>query len=152
MQIDFYILSTPQQRSLFTCRLAEKIYRLGQRAYIHTADAQQASGIDTLLWTFQSGSFVPHDYCADSALAALETSASSAYSPIVIGHSAAPPCNADVLINATDELAGFYSQFPRVAEIVDGAEQAKLKARDRFRFYRDGGHSVATHMIDNISP
>lgn len=138
-QVDFYILSQPQQRALFTCRLAEKIYRLGHRAYIHTASADQAQALDQLMWTFSQGSFVPHECAADDIVA---------QSPIVIGyrdHALA----ADVFINTTDEMPTQYKTFTRVAEIVDGTDIAKAKGRERFRIYREHGEQLETHPIDN---
>lgn len=137
-QVDFYILSQPQQRALFTCRLAEKIYRLGSSVYIHTANAEQAQALDELMWTFSSGSFVPHECAEDNA---------AAQSPVVIGYRGSAPA-ADVFINATDELPAHYKNYPRVAEVVDGADTAKSKARDRFRMYRERGEQLETHQIE----
>ncbi len=141
-QVDFYILAQAQQRALFTCRLAEKIYRLGKRIYIHTANEQYSQTLDELLWTFQSGSFVPHERYRDD---------SPAQSPVVIGHHAQAHADADVLINISDELPIFYTRFARVTEIVDGEEAVKLKARDRFRRYRESGCTMQTHQIDTTS-
>ena len=141
-QVDFYILAQMQQRALFACRLAEKIYRLGKRVYIHTADERHSQMLDDLLWTFQSGSFVPHECYQDH---------SAAQSPVLIGHHAQPLADADVLINISDELPMFYSRFARVAEIVDGEEAVKLKGRDRFRVYREQGCTMLSHPIDATS-
>ena len=139
-QVDFYILSQPQQRALFACRLAEKIYRLGHRVYIHTANAEQAQALDELLWTFSSGSFVPHE-CAEDNVAT--------QSPVVIGFRDTSTVTADVLINTTDEFPASYKNFARVAEVVDGADAAKAKGRDRFRMYRERGEQLESHPIDN---
>jgi len=141
-QVDFYILAQAQQRALFACRLAEKIYHLGKRVYIHTADEPHSRTLDDLLWTFQSGSFVPHEYYHAGKIA---------HSPVVIGHHTQPEANADVLINISDELPIFYSRFARVAEIVDGEETVKLKGRDRFRRYREQGCTMLSHPIDPTS-
>ena len=141
-QVDFYILAQAQQRALFACRLAEKIYRLGKRVYIHTADEQHSRTLDDLLWTFQSGSFVPHERYQDG---------NDVHSPVIIGHPAQPAADADVLINISDELPIFYARFARVAEIVDGEDAVKLKGRDRFRIYREQGCTMLTHTIDAVS-
>ena len=141
-QVDFYILVQAQQRGLFACRLAEKIYRLGKRVYIHTANEQHSRMLDDLLWTFQSGSFVPHECYQDQA---------ASQSPVVIGHHAQPVADADVLINMSDEFPMFYSCFARVAEVVDGEEVVKIKGRDRFRLYREQGCTMLTHSIDATS-
>lgn len=139
-QVDFYILQQPQQRALFTCRLAEKIYRLGSSVYIQTADAEQAQALDELMWTFSSGSFIPHECAASDT---------PAQSPIVIGFRDDPQMTADVLINTSDELPAAYKNFARVAEVVDGTDTAKAKGRDRFRLYRERGEQLETHPINN---
>ena len=141
-QVDFYILAHPQQRPLFACRLAEKIYHLGKRVYLHTVDEQQAQKIDDFLWIFQSGSFVPHECYQENRLA---------QSPVVIGYHPQPNVDADVLINISDELPMCYSSFARVAEIIDGEEAIKLKARDRYRLYRERGCIMLSHSIDATS-
>lgn len=142
-QVDFYILAQAQQRALFACRLAEKIYYLGKRVYIHVANEQQVRKLDDLLWTFQSGSFVPHECYQESH---------SAQSPVVIGSDTQPALDADVLINISDELPIFYAKFARVAEIVDDEDAVKLKARDRYRIYRECGCTMVSHPIDAASP
>ena len=141
-QVDFYVLAQTQQRALFACRLAEKIYQLGKRVYIHTTDEQHSRALDDLLWTFQSGSFVPHERYQDGH---------AAHSPVLIGHQAQPKADADVLINISDELPMFYSGFARVAEIVDSEEAVKLKGRERFRLYRERGCTMLSHQIDTTS-
>lgn len=141
-QVDFYILAQAQQRALFACRLTEKIYYLGKRVYIHVANEQQVRKLDDLLWTFQSGSFVPHECYQESH---------SAQSPVVIGSDTQPALDADVLINISDELPIFYAKFARVAEIVDDEDAVKLKARDRYRIYRERGCTMVSHPIDAAS-
>ena len=141
-QVDFYILAQSQQRALFACRLAEKIYHLGKRVYIHTGDENNCRMLDDLLWTFQSGSFVPHECYQDDRPAS---------SPVLIGHQLQPNVDADVLINISDDLPMFYTRFARVAEIVDNQDDIKLKARDRFRLYREQGCTMLSHPIDATS-
>ena len=70
----------------------------------------------------------------------------------MIGYHAQPNADADVLINISDELPIFYARFARVAEIVDGEDAVKLKARDRFRLYREQGCTMLSHSIDATSP
>jgi DNA polymerase-3 subunit chi len=138
-QIDFYILSEPQQRDRFACRLVEKTYRLGHRIYVHTGDATAAKAMDELLWTYRGGSFIPHEQYSENR---------AAESPVVVGYHASPTTDADILINLTDQQTDFYGRFARVAEVVDGDEQSRLSARDRYRFYRDRGYPLETHQID----
>lgn len=144
-RIDFYILSgdAPANREQFACRLAEKVYLLGQKLYIHTADARQAQEVDKLLWTFKQNSFIPHGIdgeCPDSEAA------------VLIGHDAATENHnhaqaREVLINLAQEIPLFFSSFRRVAEIVDDNVENKGHGRERYRFYRDRGYSLENHTI-----
>ncbi len=144
-RIDFYLLSDAAtvNRSLFTCRLADKIYTMGHRLYIHTASHEQAAELDGLLWTFSAG-FLPHD---------LYDAEPDANTPIQIGYSDNPSLthsadpDKEVLINLTATVPSFFSRFSRVAEIVDQDEVNKQKARERFRFYRDRGYTLESHTI-----
>jgi DNA polymerase-3 subunit chi len=143
-RIDFYILSdTTDNHFLFACRLVDKIYTKGHRLYIHAESHDQAVQLDELLWTFSSGTFLPHGLYKNSTDLSL---------PIQIGYDSAPQLQAgghdnDVLINLTPAIPLFFSRFARVAEIVGGEESHKLSARERFRFYRDRGYTLESHAI-----
>ena len=65
----------------------------------------------------------------------------------MIGHAHEPPLEFDVLVNLADQVPLFFSRFTRVAEIVDGDENRKQQARERFRFYRDRGYPLNSHDI-----
>lgn len=148
-RIDFYILSGdgPANREQFACRLAEKVYLLGQKVYIHTADAQQAHELDRLLWTFKQNSFIPHGIAGESP---------DPNAAVLIGHNAELNDHThaliqaeghEVLINLAQEIPLFFSSFKRVAEIVDDNEQNKHSGRERYRFYRDRGYTLENHNI-----
>jgi len=138
--IKFYV--TPdgtQDISLLTaCRLAEKTCQQHQKAYIHTNSAEQSTQLDTLLWTFSDGSFIPH---------ALSTDAHADDSTIVIGHDIdAPECD-QVLINLAGDVPTFFSRFQRVAEIVGNSTDQKNQGRERYRFYQQRGYQLETHKL-----
>lgn len=144
-RIDFYILSgdAPANREQFACRLAEKVYLLGQRLYIHTGDAHQTQALDRLLWTFRQNSFVPHG---------IEGESPDPGAAVLIGHGTSAESHnhaaeRDLLINLAPEIPLFFSSFKRVAEIVDDNEQNKLHGRERYRFYRDRGYTLENHTI-----
>jgi len=135
--IDFYILAGEQAhgREKLACRLAEKVYKLGHRLYIHTGDAAHSRLLDELLWTFRSGSFVPHELRDDDE------------SPVRIGHDPEQAAPAEVLINLAPQVPLFFSQYERVAEIIDQSPAHKDSGRERYRFYRDRGYTLKTHNI-----
>lgn len=141
-RVDFYLLEQGgADRGLHTaCRIAEKAWLAGHRIYIHAGDAQLATRLDDLLWTFRQGSFVPHQLITSDTVADPGT-------PIHIGYRAEPHHHDDVLINMAEDIPLFFSRFTRVVEIVAAEDTAKQQARQRYKFYRDRGYELNTHAI-----
>lgn len=143
-RVDFYVLggADPKGKLMFTSRLAGKIHRLGQRAYIHAQDERQAKLLDDLLWTFDQSTFVPHEISDQAADRPPQT-------PVVIGIRAPCEFQYDVLISLVeDEIPDYWQKFPRIAEIVVADPEDKQRARERFRQYRERGLKVDTHEIN----
>ena len=143
MKVDFYILSGGGEsgHTRYTCRLAEKAYKLKHRIYIHVNNGVEAQQLDELLWTFSQDSFVPHELCADPL------SESKPESPIIIGYNNVAPDGYGMLINLSQGIPKFYKQFDRVAEVVADADTLRQISREHFRFYRDQGITPDTHQI-----
>lgn len=139
-RIDFYILEDvdANARWRFACRLTEKAYQQGHRVYLHANSAEDAARLDDLLWTFRSGSFIPHT-CGD------ETTDPEAR--VHIGFGTEPMDHDDVLVNLSRQVPPFFSRFHRVVELVDGDEEQRKQSRERYRFYRDRGYPLENHPI-----
>jgi DNA polymerase-3 subunit chi len=139
-RVDFYLLDHASEggKDSAVCKLAHKAFRLGHRIYILTHDHEDAQRLDRLLWTFSAGSFIPHGLGARPADADM---------PVIIGREEPPATHEDVLIQLTPQVPEFFSRFRRVAEVVDGSDDAKKQARERFRFYRDRGYELQTHNL-----
>ena len=154
-QIDFYILSdnSPHSGELFACKLVDKAYHLQHTVYINTPGKPQAEHLDDLLWTFSAGSFLPHALNSQSldsqSFDSQEPNSQeqSLKSPILIGHTNQSTTFHDVLINLTQDVPAFFSQFERVAEIVYGDETMRNASRIRYKFYRDRGYMLKTHNL-----
>jgi len=140
-KVDFYILQSGSCENT-ACKLIEKAYSLGHRIYVHAGSEDQLTKIDSLLWTYRAGSFIPHQrYQSDAS------TNSKNDSPVQIGTHDAPNIDSDVLINLADDVPLFFSRFDRVAELVGPDEQAKTLGRQHFQFYRDRGYSLNTHNL-----
>ena len=141
-RIDFYIspAATATARQQLACRIAEKAYLKQHAVYLHTADETQAEQLDTLLWVFRAGSFIPHCRSHDPL---------AAVSPVLIGSNEPPAVVNGVLINLCDEVPAFFSRFNRVAEVVSGDETARQQARQRYKFYRERGYALETHELSD---
>jgi len=140
-RVSFYILKSTQleQRQAFACRLAEKAYNQGHQVYIHTESPEQSVAVDNALWAIRPDSFVPHEM--------IETGSDSS-SPVLIGHKdTTPPRLMDVLINLTEQQPLFFSQFERVAEVIDDNNEVKQAGRQRFQFYKQRGYELDTFHV-----
>ena len=138
--VDFYILPEQYSNSKeeFACRIADKAYRLGHSTYIHAESREQATTLDDLLWTYNAGSFLPHE---------LYSKSNPVDAPILVGFEDNPDVNFDVLVTLTTSVPLFFSRFMRVAEIVATDDSNRTHARERFRFYRDRGYPLNSHDI-----
>lgn len=141
-RVDFYISRNAETtaRQQLACRIAEKAYLKQHQVYLHVPDEESARQLDTLLWVFRPGSFIPHGQASDPL---------TADAPVVIGHGAeAPPGSSDVLINLCDDIPVFFSRFTRIAEIISGDDTTRQKGRERYKYYRERGYPLESHELD----
>lgn len=139
-KVDFYLLpeTGADSRLRFACRLVEQIYRRrSQKVYLHAADEPMAHELDERLWSEREHSFLPHHLVGDGPDPA---------PPIQVGFGT-PPAHRDILINLAADIPAFFSEFSRVAEIVDEREEVKNQLRDHYRYYRDRGYAIDTHPM-----
>lgn len=141
-RVDFYLLSSsePGAKERVACKLADKAYRLGHRAYLLAPGADAARALDALLWTFHPLSFTPHGMLG-------QTDDAQEAPRILIGHEEPPADYNDVLISLWPEVPEFFSRFHRLAELVGAEETEKQRSRSKFRFYRDRGYPLETHQL-----
>ena len=136
-RIDFYGLD---DKSLdaglrFACRLCDKALTSGHLVHVHTASQPQAERLDELMWDYPKHRFLPHARAGNQAQA-----------PVQIG-CGQPELDHGVLINLGSEIPAFFGRFDRVAEIVVG--ETREAGRDRYKYYRDRGHVLHHHELDN---
>ncbi len=140
-KISFYILNShsEQQRLLFVCKLAEKIYRQNETAYLLTNSDVQSRKLDDLLWTFRAGSFIPHQiYTGEPPDPA---------NKILLGQRDAPEQWRNNLINLTLQPPPQYSRIQRLLEVIDQDETIKRSGRQRYRHYQQQSLHIDTHKV-----
>jgi len=139
-RVDFYLLTRPgpASKESFACKLTNKAFRLGHQIYVLTASAQHSRELDRFLWTFDAGSFIPHDVYSNNVNATL---------PVIIGHGEPPDTCHDILISLVTDVPQFFSRFDRVMDVVDSTEDDRTQARKRYRFYRERGYELETHEL-----
>lgn len=140
-QVDFYVMPGEDVTALETlaCRIAQKAWDQGNRVYIHTRDPQQASRLDTLLWTFRQNSFLPHQLVDRQEI--------DDEAPVLIGFGQDPGAATEVMINLAPDVPSFAGRFARVTELVNEHQEIRSKARERYQYYRDRGYPLDTHQL-----
>lgn len=137
-RIDFYILQDGEalDRERFSCQLARKVFRLGQRLHIHAEGDAEVAQLDELLWTFSDVSFLPHARPGADPDVQITLDCGQAPDPVP-----------DLLINLAADIPPFFSRFPRLAEVVGAGEASRKMGREHFRFYRDRGYPLQVHNV-----
>ena len=141
IRVDFYLLESElnEARWLIACRLLEKAYLRGHKAFVLCANQHDAELIDELLWTFKEDSFVPHN---------LQGEGPEPPPPVQIGYGTEPRGFNDILLNLTDQIPPFYTRFKRVLEFVVNSEMEKERCRAHYRTYKANGCELHTHKIE----
>ena len=147
-KIDFYILTADSHRNVqqLCCQLTEKAYLHKNFIYIHSQSIEQANDLDEFLWKYKADSFLPHINLSQNQIEDFDY-------PILINVADTTPINYNLenhpefLINLSHSIPDFFSQFHRLAEVVDKDEASTQAARERFRFYKDRGYNISTHHV-----
>ena len=130
-RIDFYFNVVNKQQLLV--ELTQSALNKRRQVTIFTANAEKASEISTKLWQQQTASFMPNVLVND--LLASQT-------PVVIHWQENALLQDDMLINLTAAEPSFFSRFTHLVELVGDEEQDKMRARERYKFYRDRGYDI----------
>ena len=99
-----------------------------------------ATFFDNLLWSFRDTSFVPHAIYGEDK-----------NQRVTIAQIQHEPHSNDILINASDQIPPFYGRFTQLLEIVPGIDTHKAMSRQRYKHYRDHGHPLVHHTINQTA-
>lgn len=135
-QVDFYFNAADKYR--LAASLSSKALAQAARLFVFTPDDKVTQHMESLLWSFQQTSFIPH--CRSTHALAAET-------PVIVDHEAESLIHDDVLLNLCTTHPPFFSRFRRLIEIVGNDEADKAAARERFKFYRDRGYEISRHDV-----
>lgn len=139
-EIDFY--THVEDRLRVTCQLIQKARARNLRVLVQVEDEAALRVLDEKLWTFQAHSFLAH--CRVDEPHAAQT-------PVLLScDDRAPPFD-ELLVNLRAAPPQHFARFQRVLEIVSLDERDRSEARERFRFYRDRGYTLRTHVLGSAS-
>lgn len=126
-----------------TCRIVASACRQGRSVTVYAPGEGLARQLDTLLWTFQPLSFVPH-VGAEHPLAS-ET-------PVVLTDDPARSPHRDVLVNLDAGCPPGFADFSQVIEVVSTEEGDRARARQRWAAYKAQGFTLETNDLARPEP
>ena len=134
--IDFYF--NAEDRLQVACRLAAKALKQGSRMLIYAPDAETASRLDSMMWTWPALGFVPH---------ARVNGPLAAEAPVLIASGEETPPDCELLLNLGGECPPHFERFTRLFEVVSSGEEEKASGRRRYRFYQERGYPITNHDL-----
>ncbi|OIQ65355.1 DNA polymerase III subunit chi [mine drainage metagenome] len=116
----------------YACGLLRTATQRGARLLV-AAPQSLLEELDLLLWTHQTGSFVPHVWLDDPL---------AAQTPVLLAETPdlAQAGRIDALVNFGPDLVQGWDSLPRVIELVGEHSPDKPAARERLRVYRSAGY------------
>jgi DNA polymerase III subunit chi len=117
--------------------LVEKSLQRGWRAAIKTDSSERSDVLDTLLWTYDDQSFLPHGQLGDG---------DAAGQPVLITVEDGNPSSAQIFFYVGGTMPGDWnslSDLARVVVLFDGRDaQALADARAAWKEAKDAGYDV----------
>ncbi len=132
----------------FACRLLRKAHRQGHRVLV-TAPAERLAELDTLLWTFDGPSFLPHVVVPPAQVAGAPDGM-AARTPVWLCEAVPRGAVPAVLVNLGAGTPATLTPFERVIEIVSHDVDAAQAGRERWRAYKALGIEIVHHPSRSV--
>ena len=133
MNVTFYDVE-PEARAQRIATLVSAAWERGRRLLVACADSAEASELDTLLWSHDAVSFIPHEIVAQG------DSPRDPDARIVLVSGEHDPIGADILLQASPVSSEFARSYAFVIDLVDHRSEALLAAsRQRYKAWADAG-------------
>ncbi|AFU98338.1 DNA polymerase III subunit chi [Simiduia agarivorans] len=132
-RIDFLAVNdaSPEARLHLAARLTQRALREGRRILIACTDAGQQATLDSLLWTFEPESFIPH-----------ATDIADPQSPVTLCTGEECGDHHDVLINLQSPAPAFFSRFERLFEVICQDPSILSSTRANWAYYKSRGYPL----------
>jgi len=132
-EVSFYHLQKSRLEDALPM-LLEKTLEAGKRALVKVGSDARAEQLNTDLWGFQLGAWLPHGATKDGR---------GEDQPIWLTAVDENPNGATFLFLGDGASSGDVGTFERCFELFDGNDAAQLAAaRERWKYYKDAGHSL----------
>ncbi|MBW7910475.1 MAG: DNA polymerase III subunit chi [Alphaproteobacteria bacterium] len=137
--IRFYHMITKRLEQALPELLAKAI-TVQPRIVVKAGSRERIEALDSLLWTFDAGSFLPHGYIRDG---------NEADQPIWLTTEDDNPNGAQMLVLADGATSTQVKDYALCCEFFDGNdEEAVLAARARWSAYKAEGHELTYYQQD----
>jgi DNA polymerase-3 subunit chi len=132
-RLDFYHLwRWPLERAL--PRLLTRAHQSGARVLVLSASMDRVRALNSLLWTYDANSWLPHG-CRDDGF--------PEHQPIWLSDREERPNGATLAILTEGMTVADPAQWDRVLDLFDGHDEtAVAAARERWKTARDAGHTL----------
>lgn len=139
-EINFYHLTfSPLERAL--PKLLERTLEGGKRALVLAASEARVDALNSQLWTYEERGWLPHGSAKDGH---------AEQQPIWLTDNIENPNGASFLFLTDGSEHPEVAAFERVFELFDGRDDAAVQAaRDRWKRYREAGHTLAYWRQDD---
>ena len=136
-EVGFYHLRhSPLERAL--PKLLEKVLEHGHRAIVLAASKERVEILNTILWTYEENSWLPHGSSRDGP---------PEVQPIFLTSEEENPNDADVLVTIDGRKPTKAQGFVRIIDIFDGqSNDYVLAARLRWQAYKDLGFNMTYYQ------
>lgn len=122
--------------------LVAKAVERGHRVLVQAGSAERVELLDTALWTYDPGSFIPHSAAND---------AHAAEQPVFLTTEDRNVNAATVLMLTDGATSTQVDSYAMLCEIFDGNdEDAVTAARARWKEYKDAGHTLAYYQQNDM--
>ena len=142
MRIDFYHLQNQSLEEVLP-KLLVKAYATEQKIVVKVGNDERVEFINTHLWTYEEGSFLPHGSKKDG---------NADIQPIWITSGEEIPNNASIMfwVDGAESSIENLSEITRILNIFDGnSEPALQQARRLWKDLKSSGHEVYYWQQDN---
>ena len=136
-EVNFYHLTASSLEDALP-KLLAKTLQAGERAVVMVGSPERVDALNTHLWTFDPGSFLPHGSGRDG---------DAGRQPVWLTHLDENPNGAKFLFLADRAASERVADFARCFELFDGRDEAAMtESRVRWKAYKLAGHTVAYYQ------
>jgi DNA polymerase III subunit chi len=132
-EVNFYHLTRSSLEDALP-RLLTKTLQAGEHALVLLGSSERVDALNTHLWSYDPGGFLPHGAAKDGE---------AARQPVWLTHLDENPNGATFLFVADRGQSERVADYKRCFELFDGRDDdAVAAARERWKTYKAAGHTV----------